>query len=263
MKENIQAVEKRILDILDGSPGGLPKSTIEEELVNEYPLNIIRESISLLLDSCLVDLVVDYPSSDSGLDDLHRVWHLKLLTSEEGETLRRLSPVKRALLKILRQVEHPKYPGEMPVKDVETALRREGFKDGEIGWLRIENKVDRIGTTVEGQSTQCYRIIPEDEKTEEYKRAMEEIHEAAVRKEAFYMYVADTHDLAHGILEAVRAAPEGISKKDIIGQLFRSDPDYLKEAFAIATEENEILPITLENGEDGYRINPEFYEEDW
>ncbi|MFX1417019.1 MAG: hypothetical protein ACFFC0_09410 [Promethearchaeota archaeon] len=263
MKENIQVVQKRILDILEGSPGGLPKSTIEEELVKEYPLDTIRESISFLLDSCLVDLVVDYPSSNSGLDDLHMVWHLKLLTSEEGETLRRLSPVKWALLKILRRAEHPKYPGEMSAKDVETALLREGFQDDEIRWLWIENRVDRIGTTVGGQSTQCYRIIPEDEKTEEYKRAMEEMHEAAIRKEIFYMYIADTHDLAHEILEAVRAAPEGISKKDIIRQLFRSDPDYLNEAFAIATEENEIVPITLKNREEGYRVNPEFYEEDW
>jgi hypothetical protein len=42
-----------------------------------------------------------------------------------------------------------------------------------------------------------------------------------------------------------------------------SDPEYLKDAFEIATEEDEILPITLENGEEGYRPNPVFYEEDW
>ena len=41
-----------------------------------------------------------------------------------------------------------------------------------------------------------------------------------------------------------------------------SSPDYLKEAFEIATEDNEILPITLENGDEGYKINPEFYLEE-
>ncbi|MHA2064144.1 MAG: hypothetical protein ACXABY_07160 [Candidatus Thorarchaeota archaeon] len=41
------------------------------------------------------------------------------------------------------------------------------------------------------------------------------------------------------------------------------DSDYLKDAYSIATEEKEIVPITLKNGEEGCRVNPEFYEEDW
>lgn len=42
-----------------------------------------------------------------------------------------------------------------------------------------------------------------------------------------------------------------------------SDPEYLKDAFEIATEEDEILPITMKNGEEGYRLNPDFDKEDW
>ncbi|MHA2141445.1 MAG: hypothetical protein ACXADC_03645 [Candidatus Thorarchaeota archaeon] len=64
-------------------------------------------------------------------------------------------------------------------------------------------------------------------------------------------------------MEAVRSAPEGFSKIDIIKQFFMSDPDYLKDAFSIATAENEIVPITLKNDEEGYRVDPELYEEDW
>ncbi len=41
-----------------------------------------------------------------------------------------------------------------------------------------------------------------------------------------------------------------------------SNLEYLKDAFEIATEEDQILPITLENGEEGYCINPDFDEED-
>ena len=74
------------------------------------------------------------------------------------------------------------------------------------------------------------------------------------------MYIAEVHDLADEILKTVRESPEGISKKDIIKQLFMDDPEYLKEAFEIATEENEILAITLDDGEEGYRLNPEFDE---
>jgi len=263
MKKEKQ-VEARILSILQKNPSkGIPKKTVEEELKEDFTPAAIEASIWELLENYIVDLVSDYPSEDSDLYCGHRVWHLKLLTPEEGQILRDLSPVKCALLRIVRKADSSNYPGTVRVDDASAVLRSEGFLDDEIRWLSIEGMVERVSTTVFGDSAKCYRIIPEDEKTEEYKRAMEEMHEAATRKEIFYMYIADTHDLAHGILEAVRAAPEGISKKDIIGQLFRSDPDYLKEAFAIATEENEILPITLENGEDGYRINPEFYEEDW
>lgn len=32
------------------------------------------------------------------------------------------------------------------------------------------------------------------------------------------------------------------------------------DVFEIATEEDEILPITLETGEEGYRLNPEYEE---
>jgi len=41
-----------------------------------------------------------------------------------------------------------------------------------------------------------------------------------------------------------------------------SDPEYLKDAFEIATDEDEIIPVTPENGEEGYRIDPDFDEED-
>ena len=108
----------------------------------------------------------------------------------------------------------------------------------------------------------CYMIIPEYEKTEEYKKEQEQMWEESTRKEVFRMYIADTHDLAHSILEAVRTSPDGISKKDIIKQLFRSEPKYLEDAFDIATDENEILPITLDDGEDGYKINPDFEYDD-
>jgi len=40
------------------------------------------------------------------------------------------------------------------------------------------------------------------------------------------------------------------------------DPRYVNEAFSIALDDDEIIPITLDNGEEGYRLNPEFETED-
>jgi len=76
------------------------------------------------------------------------------------------------------------------------------------------------------------------------------------------MYIADIHDLADWTLEIVRKSPEGISKKDIIKQLPDFPADYIEEGFRIATHDKEILLIVLKNGEESYKINPEFYDED-
>ncbi len=70
------------------------------------------------------------------------------------------------------------------------------------------------------------------------------------------------HDLADWTLEAVRKSPEGISKKEIIKQLPDFPSDYIEEGFRIATEDKEILSIVLENGEEGYKINPDFFDVD-
>jgi hypothetical protein len=78
------------------------------------------------------------------------------------------------------------------------------------------------------------------------------------------MFYANVIDLESSILEAVRASPDGISKQDIIKQLFTQDPEYVEKAFQYATDEevNEIIPVVLENGEEGYKINPKYFQED-
>lgn len=241
----------------------IPLEIVIKELCNDYQIEGIEQAIEHALDDYRIDKVLDYPDSEWNLYGGRPLWHLMKLTSEDADRLRSLRKVDLALLQLLKNQTAPKSEGEMKSDDARIILQEQGFAEDETKFLWVEDYVDHHYEYDDGKSIEWCRLIPENEKTEEYKRAMEEIREAAARKEAFYMYIADTHDLAHGILEAVRSAPEGISKKDIVRQLFRSDPDYLKEAFAIATEENEIVPITLENGEDGYRINPEFYEEHW
>ena len=47
-----------------------------------------------------------------------------------------------------------------------------------------------------------------------------------------------------------------------IKTLPESSPDYYAEAFEIATEEDEIIPVKLEDGVEGYRLNPAYESED-
>ena len=175
MNDEIHDIAGRILEILrEGSPKGVPKKLVEEQIVKAYAHELVKKSISYLLDEFMVDLVIDYPSEESGLYQGHRIWHLKLLTSKESQVLRALSPVKSALLGILRQTKDSDHPGAVPVESARTILKNEGFDDEDTEWLRIKDRVRRVSTTINGCQTKCFWMIPEDEKTEEFKRAEEE-----------------------------------------------------------------------------------------
>jgi len=175
MNDEIHDIAGKILEILtEESPKGIPKKLVEEQIGKAYAHELVENSISYLLDEFKVDLVVDYPPEESELYQGRRIWYLKLLTSEESQVLRALSPVKLALLRILHQTKDSDYPGEIPVESARAILKNEGFEDEDTERLRIKDRVEQIGTTRGGHLTQCFLIIPEDEKTEEFKRAEEE-----------------------------------------------------------------------------------------
>jgi hypothetical protein len=241
----------------------IPLDIVLMELGNTHQMEDIKQAIEQAIDDFKIDKVLDYPDDEWNLSSGRPLWHLLILTPDDADRLRNLDKVDFALLRLLKSQTTPKQEGEMKSEDARTILREQGFTDDDLQSLWVEDLVDHHYEFKDEKSIEWCRLIPENEKTEEYKKTMEEIQEEFARKEEFRMYITDTHDLAHGILKAVRASPEGISKIDIIKQLFRSDPDYLKDAFEIATEENEILSIVLDNGEEGFRINPDFHKENY
>ena len=174
MKPQVSQIAKSVLALLrEGNPEGTPQEIIAQQLENQSPPELIRDVISHLLDSYVIDLIIDYPPKESGLYGGRPVRHLRLLTDEASQSLRELAPIAWALLKILRQVNDLKFPGEIPVEDAKAMLGKEGFDDEDVEWLWIENRVDRIRTTRAGELVPSFRIIPEYEKTEEFKRAEE------------------------------------------------------------------------------------------
>lgn len=175
MNDGINDITVRILEILrKEGPKGVPKKLVEDQLGDVVPHQLVEKSILHLLDGFKVDLVVDYPPEESELYRGRPFWHLRLLTTEESQILRALPPIKLALLKILRQTKDSDHPGEIPVERVRAILKNEGFDDEDTEWMRIEDRVRRVSTTRNGRQTECFQIIPEDEKTEEFKRAEEE-----------------------------------------------------------------------------------------
>ena len=175
MKNRIQNTAKRIVDILSESPNNsVPRKTVEEQLKEELSLTEIRESIAHLLNEYIINLVVDYPEIDSTLYDGTPIWYLKLLESKERVILRNLSPIKQALFKILRETDDSYVPGELAIAEAEAILKSRGYDEKEIKWLHIEGYIEQVTITVEGKSVEHFRLIPEYEKTEEYKRNQEE-----------------------------------------------------------------------------------------
>lgn len=188
MKPQVSQIAKSVLALLrDGNPKGTPQKVIEQQLENQSSLELIRDAISHLLDSYVIDLTIDYPPKESGIYGGRPVRHLRLLTDKASQSLRELAPIAWALLKILRQVNDLKFPGEIPVEDAKEMLGKEGFDDEDIEWLWIENRVDRIRITRAGELVPCFRIIPEYEKTEEFKRAEKEGFREWEEREAFRM----------------------------------------------------------------------------
>jgi hypothetical protein len=262
MNKTIEKIEKRIVELLDEDTSRrIPRRKIEKELSNQYRVEDVKKAISNLVENFTIDLVIDYPPIDSDLNTGHPHWFLKILSPDERQELHNLTPLQISLLRILQETDDEGFPGEVPISEAKAKLIARGFSKDEVEWITITDRVYQAKTNRDGVSVRCLMIIPEYEKTEEYKREEERIEEEFTRKEAFRMYITDVHELADGILKAVREAPEGISKKDIIEQLFMDDPKYLDHAFEIATEEDEILSIILDSGEEGYKYNPEYNEE--
>ena len=192
MNETIERIKERIIKLLDeDNSRKIPKRKIESDLSNQYKLEDVKRAISDLVESFTIDLLVDYPSNDSDLDTGHPHWFLKILSPNESQELRNLTPLQLSFLKILQETDDESFPGEVPASEVKTRLISEGYSEDEVEWLSITNKVYRVRTTREGSSVSCYKIIPEYEKTEEYKKFQEESELRATEKELRSMRLED------------------------------------------------------------------------
>jgi len=180
----IDEIKWSILRLLEeDKTKGFPRRVIEQKLIPKYELKDVKKAIFMLLDEFVIDLVVDYPSDDSELDFGHPIWFVKILTEEERQDLRELSHLDLRLLQILRETDDDVFPGEVAADKVKAILLAEGFNEDDIEWAGIKNKVTKLWSTMDGKQTLCFILIPEYEKTEEYKREREKAANHATEKE--------------------------------------------------------------------------------
>jgi len=259
LKENVESIVEEIMTLYSKyNKSSIPLEIIVKEFHDKYTTEEIEHVIEYALDTFKIDKVLDYPAKEWDLYRGVHTWHVSKLNPDDESKLRNLSAVDLAFLRILKNQNTPKQFGRIKSDDARIILRNQGFTEKEVEFLWVEDLVDHYYDFKDEKSIEWCRLIPEEEKTEEYKKAEEEMHREWEEKEARRMYYADVNDLADQIRGIVKESPDGISKEAIVKQLFMSDPEYVDHAFEIEIQFSDILPITLDDGEVGYRLHPEY-----
>ena len=175
MNTKTKQVVNEILAILKESDYlRAPRFQVETLLAGRYPSGEISAAIDRALDDCLVNLVLDDCSEGPDTDRGGRTWSLKLLSVEDTQGMKELTPLKRALLRLIYRHENSGFLGRIRVEDAMAALKESGFDVEPLKRGRIKGHVERVWETEDGERSEWFRLIPEDEKTEEFKRAEEE-----------------------------------------------------------------------------------------
>ena len=185
LSESIDRAVERILTVLKQEPTrSLPKSVAESELEKGFSKELAKAAIRNAVDRCLVNLVVDYPDEKWGINRGVPAWHLKLMNPEDVREIQGLKPAELALIRLLQQQDDPEHVGEMKEKDARATLVDEGFSEQDLRSLWIDDMVDSLFMYEGDKSIEWVRLIPEEEKTEEYKRHEEEMLLRAVDRES-------------------------------------------------------------------------------
>ena len=168
-----------------------PRVIVERDMARHLSERLYKAAIQRVVDECLVTLVLDYPAKkwDVHQDDL--AWHVKLLSSEETRRMRELKPVDLALIKLLQKQNGPYDPGEMSVQEAKERLLEMGFGEQEASVLKVEGFTERFFTNPDGPIVEHIALIPEDEKTPEYKAALEESWREFQEKRALRMMMVE------------------------------------------------------------------------
>lgn len=184
MSETLSPAVTKLLSMLEESEAGMPKSIVEKRLADEFSPDMSRDAIRYALANYLVDLIVDYPERKWGVRTGRPVWHLKRISSEYAERFQALTPAKLALVRLLQQQEDANHVGEMRERDARAMLAKEGFTPQDLRSLWIDDVVDTCWAFEGDEKVEWVRLIPEEEKTEEYKREEEKIAVMAIDRES-------------------------------------------------------------------------------
>ena len=172
-KEQSLELREKLLDIVRSTKNGLSKEQVKKQLESSYAPDLVDAGVRQAIDEFLIEQVIDY-SRREGVVSGDLIWYLRALSGEEEQKLRSLKPAQRALLKLMHCQGDYDHLGQMTVEDARTRLAEVGFPLSETKYLSVEGRVDVFWRIRSGEQEEWFRIIPEYEKTAEYRAAEEE-----------------------------------------------------------------------------------------
>jgi hypothetical protein len=154
------------------------RSKLQESLqINE---NIeIDDGIQYVLDNWIVEKVLDY-DSDSTESDGQLVWFLRILSEKEAERFRNLPEVSKCFIRILYSINTPGDLGVIRADDALKKLKEHGYDIEYVPY--VSGKTDDFFRLEDGELIQFHYLVPEEEKSEEYKAGLKELDEKTRRK---------------------------------------------------------------------------------
>jgi len=263
--KQIEKIKGQILKILKDKDSQIfPRKLIEDKLSTEYDFEIITDAINALADDFQLGMVLEYPSEETGISAGRPIWHLKIINKEEVKELQSLPAIEQALLRLLFRADDTRLHGEIPIDEAKKLLAEQGFPEDDVQYLFIKDRVETVSLLLYGRSDSvlCFRLIPENEKTEEYKQEEERIFREWDKKDQARQYRTDVLDLADLIIETVRKSEERISKEEIIDQLPDFPSNYINDAFATVIGDKDIELIEEKDGVEWYRLSPKGDEDE-
>ena len=174
MNRETDEIRERLVRTIKDSNGRVPRDKAVEELAAVYPAESVGHAIQDALEQLQIDELIDYDTSEEGSRLMKSIWYLKALDEREANALREIKPVARALLRLLYTQGTRDHLGEMKLQDARTKLAEAGFPTSETKHLYVEGRVDTFQRIKSGQYEDWLRVIPEYEKTAEYKVQEEE-----------------------------------------------------------------------------------------
>ena len=183
---DLNQIVDNIVEIINSKPEKrIAKRDLEAILIEKHSYEITEKAIHQIIETNIVDVVIDFYPLTSDQSKEESTWFLRLLSNEEKKRLIMLNDMQRAFLQLLRVQNNPNHLGQIRFEEVQELLLQQGFDVRDSKELCIENRTSVFWTLHEGKEMKWCYLIPEWEKTKEYKQSLEESYEEWRERQSF------------------------------------------------------------------------------
>jgi hypothetical protein len=185
MKCDEKWLDERLMNLLKERQA-VPLPVVERILTEESSrrkmecsLESIKKTIQKALDSWKIDKAIDYLDDDTAKelnqDPFLPVWYLTMLSSERSQMFQNLKPAEQELVRMLRQANtRSEQLGQIPRCVAIEILKERGYDVG-LDHIWVADTIKEYMSHYAGVLVWWWGLLTEDEKSEEFKRAEDEM----------------------------------------------------------------------------------------